>query len=138
SDRRTMCGWVVATLLGLSGCARADADAQQPQPTAAAASAMPSASASAKPSVKAPSGMVEIPAGIFLMGADANRSNPEEQPAHDAIVAAFYLDKTEVTMSAYGRCVSAGSCKPPKADNPFCNVKLEGRDDHPVNCIDLF
>jgi len=82
--------------------------------------------------------MLAIPAGIFLMGADALRGNAEEKPAHEAVIAAFFLDKTEVTMSAYARCVAAKACTPPQQTNRFCNAKLQDTDKHPVNCVDLF
>jgi len=92
---------------------------------------------SAVPTPPAPKGMVKIPAGIFLMGADAARGNPEEKPAHEAIVASFYLDTTEVTFGAYRACVAAGACTATQGNNPFCNHKVADRADHPVNCIDL-
>jgi Sulfatase-modifying factor enzyme 1 len=81
--------------------------------------------------------MVAIPSGIFLMGATAFRGNPEERPMHEAIVASFLLDEAEVTMAAYDQCVEAGACKATHRDHRFCNIKLEDRDQHPVNCIGL-
>ncbi len=60
----------------------------------------------------------------------------EDSPIHLVAVARFELDKTEVTMDAYGACVTAKKCEAPKEDNPFCNVKLESRGRHPVNCVD--
>ena len=82
----------------------------------------------------APEGMVAIPPGIFLMGETG--MNPEEQPAHEAIVAKLYLDKTEVTVDAYLKCEAAGACT--KTRNAlFCNEYMEGRGKHPINCIDL-
>jgi len=81
--------------------------------------------------------MVKIPAGVFLMGADAARGNPEEKPAHEAIIASFTLDLTEVTFGAYEACVAAGGCTPTQGNNPFCNHKFDDRAKHPVNCVDL-
>ncbi|MBW2524998.1 MAG: SUMF1/EgtB/PvdO family nonheme iron enzyme [Deltaproteobacteria bacterium] len=72
------------------------------------------------------------------MGAPAALGNPEEKPAHEAIVAAFYLDKTEVTVAAYQRCVADGGCEKALSTHRFCNVKLEDRNDHPINCVDLY
>lgn len=76
--------------------------------------------------------MVEIPAGVFLMGGES----PENTPVHEAIVARFYLDDKEVTMRAYEGCQKDGACKPPRVDNPFCNILFPDRGDHPVNCVD--
>lgn len=98
------------------------------------ASASPSATAAADETLDS---MVKIPAGIFLMGAPAAKGNPEEKPAHEAIVPSFYLDKTEVTVAAYAKCVSTGDCPPAHDTHRFCNVKFEGRQDHPINCVDL-
>jgi hypothetical protein len=81
--------------------------------------------------------MVKIPAGTFLMGMPVTRGNPDEKPMHEAIVAGFYLDEAEVRFDAYGRCVKAGKCEPPRPKGRFCNAKFEGRDDHPANCVDL-
>lgn len=108
-------------------------------PTLPAADATPSATASASPEVPAgpPAGMVSIPAGVFMMGERFHTGNPEEKPAHEAGVESFYMDEAEVTMEAYQACVDAGKCKPQHTDRRFCNSKFEGREKHPVNCVDL-
>jgi hypothetical protein len=82
--------------------------------------------------------MVRIPAGLFLMGAPAALGNPEEKPAHEGIVASFHLDKTEVTVAAYAKCVAAGACEKAHSTHRFCNVKLDDRETHPINCVDLY
>jgi hypothetical protein len=82
--------------------------------------------------------MVKVPAGIFLMGSPAFRSNEEETPAHEAVVASFYLDRTEVTLAAYRTCVAAGRCPAPRTTVAFCNAKYTDREEHPVNCIDWY
>ncbi len=47
----------------------------------------------------------------------------------------FYMDITEVTMGEYQICVDEEICAP--ADIGFsCNVGVQGREDHPVNCVD--
>ncbi len=92
----------------------------------------------------APPGMVTIPAGIYLMGSPVERGSPEERPMHEAIVASFDIDRTEVTTRAYLACMRAGACKRPHEDSPFCNTENDAqrpdrgadRGDHPVNCID--
>ena len=57
-------------------------------------------------------GMILVPAGTFVMGADAG-GELDEHPAHEVTLGAFYLDETEVTNEAYGRAVEAGVVKPP-------------------------
>lgn len=67
-----------------------------------------------QPSVEpaaAPSGMVAVPAGPFLRGADAG--DEDERPARQLTLRAFSLDRTEVSLAAYTACVSAGACRPP-------------------------
>ena len=67
----------------------------------------------------APPGMVSIPGHAFPDG---------------GAIAAFYMDKTEVTVSAYAACVSAGKCMSYTDAN--CNAGVQGRDNHPINCVD--
>jgi formylglycine-generating enzyme required for sulfatase activity len=64
---------------------------------------------------KLPTGMVRVPAGTFVMGTDASRIDTlmlrfntkrremflAEVPAHRATVAAFEIDRTEVTNAAF-------------------------------------
>jgi formylglycine-generating enzyme required for sulfatase activity len=59
----------------------------------------------------------------------------DEKPGRRVQVSAFQIDKTEVTVSAYRRCVQAGACSAP-ATGGSCNWGQEGRGQHPVNCID--
>lgn len=47
--------------------------------------------------------MVLIPAGSFLMGSDDGE--PDEAPPHEVSLAAFWIDRTEVTQEQYGRLV---------------------------------
>ncbi|HND92703.1 MAG TPA: SUMF1/EgtB/PvdO family nonheme iron enzyme [Anaerolineales bacterium] len=53
-----------------------------------------------------------VPAGEFIMGNDDG--NTEESPASKVQVAAFYMDKYEVTNDMYAECVAAGVCKLPE------------------------
>ena len=79
--------------------------------------------------------MRKIPAGVYLMGVNAALGNPEEKPAHEAIMGSFLLDRTEVTLKAYMECVEQKGCTKPQPLGRFCNHKLPARDDHPINCL---
>ena len=64
--------------------------------------------------------MVYVPAGEFLIGstpgdgaAEGYRAYENEFPQHEETVAAFWLDKTEVTNTQYRLCVKDGRCSPP-------------------------
>lgn len=95
-----------------------------------------------------PPGMIEIPAGSFLMG--SNDGDADEKPVHRVTLPMYYLDQYEVTMDDYQKCVRAGRCstleKTAKWDqgsaewvkkwSPFCNVNQRGKGRHPVNCVD--
>ncbi len=100
-----------------------------PLATTATASARPvSGSTSAE--------MVLVPAGPFWMGcapAD-NDCREDEKPRHEVYLDAFYIDKTEVTMAEYRRCVNAKACKAPRT-GVSCNWPKLSRNTHPVNCV---
>ncbi|MCC6523381.1 MAG: SUMF1/EgtB/PvdO family nonheme iron enzyme [Polyangiaceae bacterium] len=123
--------------------ASAAASASAPSPDA---SAVASASAAATDAPTPPEGMVYVPEGIFVMGSTYGRGDPEEWPAHEGVVPAFFMDRTEVTMKAYKACVDAGACKAPRTSQRFCNAAGPDpfaadkgpRDEHPVNCVSLY
>ena len=83
--------------------------------------------------------MVEVPAGSFWMGCAPSDTScgSNESPYHDVMLDAFFIDVTEVTVSAYGDCVSAGVCTAPGTSSD-CNWGVSGREDHPVNCVDWY
>jgi formylglycine-generating enzyme required for sulfatase activity len=64
--------------------------------------------------------MALVPAGPFTMGADTG-GEQDEHPAHTVTLPAFWLDLTEVTNAAYGRCVAASVCPPPDASSAARN-----------------
>jgi formylglycine-generating enzyme required for sulfatase activity len=47
--------------------------------------------------------MVLVPAGSFLMG--SADGEPDEAPAHEVALDAFWIDRTEVTQAQYGKLV---------------------------------
>lgn len=77
--------------------------------------------------------LIHIPAGTFLRG--SGEPSAGEPPPHPEPVAAFAIDKTEVTVAAYLACVRAGRCSAPKSDSPACNFGRTGRERHPINCV---
>jgi eukaryotic-like serine/threonine-protein kinase len=58
--------------------------------------------------------LVCIPAGEFLMGAAANdpQARDDEKPQHRVYLAAFWMDRTEVTNVNFARCMADGACRP--------------------------
>ena len=57
---------------------------------------------------------VYIPAGILHMGGYDARAAPDEFPAHEVAIDAFWMDQLEVTTAMYALCVSAGACDLPQ------------------------
>lgn len=88
----------------------------------------------ASPPAMAVGQMVRIPGGTFQMGSEHGDS--DEKPVHPEKVATFLIDKYEVTMEQYQACVRAGGCQElSRTESPSCNVNQQGRDKHPVNCV---
>jgi formylglycine-generating enzyme required for sulfatase activity len=81
--------------------------------------------------------MVLIPAGEFWMGCAPNDEmcDDDEKPYHKVYLDAYYIDRHEVTVAEYRKCVKAGKCTPPSTEGN-CNWGKSGRDNYPVNCVD--
>ena len=83
--------------------------------------------------------MVQVGAGPFWMGCNTvidSQCTPSEHPYHEVMLPPFEVDRTEVTVAQYRRCVETLGCGEPSADYPLCNWELGDREDHPINCID--
>ncbi len=92
-----------------------------------------------------PDDMVCVPAGIFEMGTDLNSflGSPveaQERPAHDVTISqAFWIDKTEVTASAYAECWGAQACSIPSMnENPYPTWAVAGKENHPINGVNWY
>jgi formylglycine-generating enzyme required for sulfatase activity len=107
---------------------------QAAQPIARAEADLPPVSAGERADVK----LVTIPAGSFVYGCDERtdgQCGPSEAAEQHAELGAFRIDRTEVRVSEYRRCVDGGACAPPAVASG-CNWSTPGRGDHPVNCVD--
>ncbi len=97
-------------------------------------------------------GMVSVPAGSFRSGCNAEvdtSCEPNEAGVPDRTLAAFSIDRTEVSVSDYATCVAAGACSAEGLTVPLwrgkrrpgwgdaCNWGKPGRDFHPINCVDF-
>ena len=82
------------------------------------------------------SDVVHVPAGTFKMGSSSG--DEDEKPVHEVYVSGFFIDKYEVTVDEYKRCVEAGGCSTPKkttADSREYNYDEPRRGKHPVNGV---
>src|SRR5262249_33048753 len=96
------------------------------------------------------------PKGTFFMGCNERvdtECDDDEKPGRRVNVGAFQIDKTEVTVEQYGKCVKAGACNSKGLTMPYwgrdeeparehpegakeCNWGKTGRERHPINCVD--
>lgn len=77
--------------------------------------------------------MIHIPAGEFAMGNAFGED--DERPVRTVELAAYEIDRTEVTVRSYAACVAAGACSAAGEDS-YCNwAKRTARGDHPINCV---
>ena len=76
--------------------------------------------------------MLPVPAGPFLKGPGKGKRT--------VIQNAYCIDRTEVTVAAYARCVDAGKCDKLDGQGKSCNWTRWKKDKkawarHPVNCV---
>ncbi len=65
--------------------------------------------------------LVCVPAGEFTMGTES--SDPaSDEPAHQVMLDAFWIDQTEVTNAMYQQCVAAGACTAPRKDRSSTRI----------------
>ena len=82
--------------------------------------------------------MVLIPAGEFMMGCNSSvdkQCSNDEKPYHRVYLDAYKVDKYEVAVADYEKCVNAGKCEAPSTGGS-CNWGNSGLGNHPVNCVD--
>ncbi len=82
-----------------------------------------------------PYGMVWVPKGSFMMG--NNTGLAREKPMRRVQLRGYYIDRYEVTVEAYQRCVAAKVCRP-ASQKRGCNVRYSSRKKHPINCVNWF
>jgi formylglycine-generating enzyme required for sulfatase activity len=77
-----------------------------------------------------------IPAGDYTIGSPASDPNRQsnEYPQWTAVLSAFCMKRTEVTVAEFRACRTAGRCvsDPPAGGN----WGVAGRDNHPINMVD--
>ena len=89
--------------------------------------------------------MVEIPGGTSRWGRTLRSHTVERKASSRRHREVVRLDRTEVTVQAFGECLRAGACTAPEAYvnkrgdyHIFCNWKHpDNRLTHPINCVDF-
>lgn len=145
-------GFLTLVAAFLPACQKKDSVGAGPSPSSSAPPTSASgvtgtASApSTSPEEAPPPGMLRVPAGSFVMGSDDDKG---AKPTHKVTITKdFLLDKTEVTVADFAKCVAAKKCTPAFIHGPdmpedevekygrMCNAAQPDRGDHPVNCVD--
>ena len=93
---------------------------------------------------KCPDEMIGVGAATFHIGTlQEGKEWQASRPIREVKVDAFCLDRTEVTVAEYKKCVDAGTCKPPVYApkggtwvDKDCNTLTEERANYPANCLD--
>jgi len=98
--------------------------------------------------------LVYVPAGEFTMGSSADDASAacqkyyakcdrnkftDEEPPHQVDLAAFWIDKTEVTNGLYAKCVADGACQKPTLLRSYTRSDYYGSsefEDYPVIYVD--
>src|SRR5271165_42058 len=80
---------------------------------------------------------VLLAGGTFHYGCEPSDGDcsDDERPGRSVTVGPMWMDKTEVTVEAYGRCVADGACTAANAGGA-CNWGAPDRARHPINCVD--
>jgi len=99
--------------------------------------------ASTKPSLRAADqSVVFVPASTFTMGTKASAADTEQKPAHEVFVDAFEIDRTEVTVGDYKKCIEAGVCGKVVSRYPELTSDAEYfatfKDDEPITEVNWF
>lgn len=62
--------------------------------------------------------MVYVPEGEFMMGCNEKDCYDWDKPYHQVFLNAYFIDKYQVTVEDYKKCVNAGICIEPPHGNP--------------------
>ena len=92
-------------------------------------------------------GSVTIPAGSFKMGCEKDMEGncPEDTvPVHEVSLSSYVMDKFEVPVELFEKCIAENVCTNNSADEPHyrtsaesdkCNIGNSDRLNHPANCV---
>lgn len=89
-------------------------------------------------------GMVHIPGSDFWYGCNDEKCKEDEIPYHKKHVGEFYINKYEVTVEQYKKCVKKGICQDVskyRRGGEFynlCHMNIKEYYQHPRNCVSWF
>lgn len=80
--------------------------------------------------------MVDIPAGVFIVGTNYKRADVQDQPQHNVELGAYRIDKYPVTNAQFARFIAATGSRPPIH---WENGKIpSGLELHPVTMVSWY
>lgn len=75
---------------------------------------------------------------LFTLGSNLmDLVGSNDSPAFQRSVGDICVAETEVTVASYTLCVQAAICTPPAGSGVGCNYGVAGRENHPINCVEL-
>ncbi len=85
-------------------------------------------------------GMMYVAAASFKMGCNKTtdaKCDEDTEKLHNVYLSPFQIDKYEITVSDYKKCVEANACSKPVTNsaNNLCNYGSFSRLEHPINCV---
>jgi formylglycine-generating enzyme required for sulfatase activity len=83
--------------------------------------------------------MVYVPEGEFTMGSTYSYADTDERPVREVSLAAYWIDKYEVSNGQYQKCVNAGKCTKPSYTDSSTRSSYYGNakyDNYPVVYVD--
>ena len=79
-----------------------------------------------------------VQGGSFTIGTSlTDLPGSNDSPYYQRSVSSFCAQEREVTVAAYTMCVQAGKCTLPAGTGTNCNYGVAGRENHPINCVEL-
>lgn len=123
----------LVTVLAFSACrcsgSQSERVANDPPGASRPVQPGPSVSNDALPPTGCQAGGVVLAGGAYVPSKFA-RTDGKPRP-----VEALCVDRREVTVDQYRRCVANGGCPVPTDLGPGCNWAEGGRERHPMNCV---
>ena len=128
---------MICLALILSACAASPTVVPTIAPTRISATTATPNSGLVKVSEKDGMKLLYIPAGKFMMGNDNDDDN--EKPAHMVLLAAFWIDQTEITNGMYALCVNDEECNAPGSKKSLTRPTYYGEtryNNYPIIFVD--
>ena len=120
----------LALIVAVAGCA--ESAPQAPAATAKTPKTVAKPKARKAPTDKGGE-LLFVAGGSFQFTFTVGKSSVRSQKT--VTIPSFWLDRTEVTVAAYGKCLAEGVCEDAANERPDCNAGNPKRGSNPVNCV---